>query len=308
MIGLAQESGFAVEAELQVPMATVQLARFELPEPQCAIMHASDTFWLDMCLTPRPADASAYFEGSGCRRYARIGDILLVPPGRRIRTYSGPGRQWSILCHLDAREMQRWLNGGFEWTDRRLEDALHLDNPTIRGLLERLSAEVRVPGLASEIMAELITAQIGLELARHYGRLENQPVRGGLSPARLRRIDERLGEAGKAPSLSELALLCGMSVRQLTRGFRESRDVSIGQYIARWRSDQAMRMLADGHSVKSVAFAMGFSSTSSFTQAFLRDTGRRPSDCRLHPYASKCRPFQRMSARNGPTATLWPDR
>jgi AraC family transcriptional regulator len=273
-------AGFTIEAELQLPIATVQLARFDLPEPQCTVMHEHDSFWLDLCLTPRPANACAFFEGSGRRYYAPIGDILLVPPGRRIRTRSAAGTQRSILCHLRAQEMQRWLDIDFEWTDDRLQEALHVGNAHIRALLLRLSEEARMPGIASDTMAELIASQIALELARHYHVLKERPACGGLSPVRLRRIDDRLREGGKAPSLTDLALLCGVSVRQLTRGFRESRGVSIGQHIARVRRDQAMRMLAAGTPVKSVAFAMGFASASSFAQAFRRETGYSPSFCR----------------------------
>lgn len=273
-------AGFSVEAEIRLPIATVQLARFDLPEPQCAVMHEQDSFWLDLCLSPRPENACAFFEGSGTRQYAPIGDILLVPPGRRIRTRSAAGTQRSILCHLHAQEMQRWLDIGFEWTDDRLEEALHVGNAHIRALLLRLSEEARMPGIASETMAELIASQIALELARHYHVLKERPVCGGLSPARLRRIDDRLRAGGKAPSLSDLASLCGLSVRQLTRGFRESRGISIGQHIARVRRDQAMRMLASGEPVKSVAFAMGFASASSFAQSFRRETGYPPSICR----------------------------
>ena len=44
---------------------------------------------------------------------------------------------------------------------------------------------------------------------------------------RLRLIDERLADDPSAPPLGELADLCDLSVRQLTRGFKVSRACSI---------------------------------------------------------------------------------
>ena len=93
----------------------------------------------------------------------------------------------------------------------------------------------------------------------------------------LRLIEERLSEHDKAPSLSDLAELCGLSVRQLTRGFRVSRGCSIGDYLEQRRIESAKRMLMRGEAVKGVAFALGFASPSSFTFAFRRAVGSSPT-------------------------------
>ena len=53
--------------------------------------------------------------------------------------------------------------------------------------------------------------------------LSEQPSGGRLAPWRLKVIDDRLRDAHTAPTLTELAALCYLSVRQLTRSFRESR-------------------------------------------------------------------------------------
>ena len=96
----------------------------------------------------------------------------------------------------------------------------------------------------------------------------------------MRLIDERLSDDPAAPSLSELAQHCNMSVRQLTRGFKVSRGCSIGDYVEQRRMERAKRLLVDGESVKTLAFAMGFSSPSSFTYAFRRAVGISPSQFR----------------------------
>jgi AraC family transcriptional regulator len=129
-------------------------------------------------------------------------------------------------------------------------------------------------------MIELIAGQICIELVRHLLDIEELQSTGGLSRRSLRLIDERLAADGAPPNLSELASLCGLSVRHLTRAFRRSRQRSIGSYIADRRMQRARRLLAAGVSVKSIAYTMGFSSPAALSSAFRRTTGERPRDYR----------------------------
>jgi AraC family transcriptional regulator len=99
-------------------------------------------------------------------------------------------------------------------------------------------------------------------------------------------IEERLREVRSPPTLTELAELCGLSIRQLTRGFRASRGCSIGDYIARTRMDNAKRLLGQGESIKSIAFSMGFGSPSGFCYAFRRATGSTPRQFRTQVTAT----------------------
>ena len=136
------------------------------------------------------------------------------------------------------------------------------------------------PGLAATKMLELLGAELAIELGRYCYEVAERPVTGGLAGWRLRLIDERLDESLAPPSLQELADLCSLSVRQLTRGFRVSRACSIGDYMEQRRMEAAKRLLMEGESVKSIAFAMGFASPSSFTFAFRRAVGTSPSTFR----------------------------
>src|SRR3546814_2063878 len=54
---------------------------------------------------------------------------------------------------------------------------------------------------------------LGIELARYCERINDVQSGGGLSSWRLRLIDERLHEVRDAPTLTELAELCKLSVR-----------------------------------------------------------------------------------------------
>jgi AraC family transcriptional regulator len=271
-----------VDAEIRVPMATAQLLRFHMTEPADNTFSKQQDYWIDLCLTPRPRNTRAcYREHWGPDRFQRLGNLFVVPPGETVQAKSDGGpTQISIVCHLHPEPMREWFEGDLEWTDRRLEASLDIPDANIRGLLLRLAEEMRHPGFASTVLVELITAQLAIELGRYCAAIKETPSSGGLASWRLRIIEERLREIGVAPTLNELARLCNLSVRQLTRGFRASRGRSIGEYVAQCRIDNAKQMLAGEQSVKAVAYLLGFASPSSFSFAFRRATGQSPRQFR----------------------------
>jgi AraC family transcriptional regulator len=241
-----------------------------------------DEYWLDLCLTPRPRNARAcYRDHWSPHRFERLGALFALPPGQTMQARADGGSpQRSILCHLRPEAMRQWCDVELEWTDRRLEASLDIPDANLRTLLLRMADEMREPGFASEVLVELITGQLAIELSRYWSAIKENASTGGLAAWRLRLIDERLREIGAAPSLSELANLYNLSVRQLTRGFRASRHRSIGDHVVQCRIDTAKRMLASDQSVKSIAFALGFASPSSFSVAFRRATGETPRQFR----------------------------
>jgi AraC family transcriptional regulator len=270
-----------IDAELRIPIATAQLARFDVPGPADHIFLDEDAYWLDLSLTPRPNNSRARYQDHwGPHRFERVGPVFMLPRGEALQFKSDGGRQSSIICHLRPEPIRDWLEQNVEWTDRRLQASLDISNPNIRILLRRLGNEMRYPGFASELMAELIAGQIAIELGRYCAAIDEAPATGGLASWRLRMIDERLAEIREAPTLTELAALCNMSVRQLTRGFRASRGSSIGDYITQSRIDTAKRLLASDESIKAIARSMGFASPSSFSYAFRRGAGVTPRQFR----------------------------
>jgi AraC family transcriptional regulator len=270
-----------VEAEMRMPIGTVQIVHFHLVEPVERALREEQAYRLDLCLTPRLLNARAcYSDRWAPHRFERIGKIFLLPPGETMQARSECGRQASIVCQLLTESINHWLGDALEWTDQRLAATLDIPDATIRGLLLRLAEEVRHPGFASEMLVELIVGQIAIELGRYCAAITDAPVTGALAPWRLRLIDERLKEVEEAPTLAELARLCRLSVRQLTRGFRASRGRSIGEHVAQTRFDNAMRELATDRSVKSIAYSLGFASPSSFSYAFHRVVGETPRQYR----------------------------
>jgi AraC family transcriptional regulator len=272
-----------IEGELRGSLATAQLVRFHFPEPVESILHDNDTYRVDLCLTPRPRNTRAcYLDRWKSRRFERIGDIFLVPPGEHMLAMSdGNCKQDSIICQLHPQAMNEWFDNDLKWTETALLAGLDIRERNIQSLLLRLADEARNPGFASEMLMELISAQIAIELARYCSANSEAPDAEGLKPWRLKIIDERLQEVCAPPTLIELAEHCQLSVRQLTRGFRKSRGCSIGDYVASNRIKQARELLAEGQSVKAIAYSLGFASPSSFCFAFRRATTETPGQFRL---------------------------
>jgi AraC family transcriptional regulator len=274
------EELMTVQAELRVPVATVQLVRFQFDEPVAGVLR-DDGYRLDLSLTPRVRNARAcYSDHWGPDRFERIGALFMAPPGEAMDARSDGGRQVCLICQLRPEPLRSWFGGDLEWTDPRLQATLDIPDANIRGLLLRLAEEARHPGFASDMLVELIAAQMAIELGRYYAAIREGAVTGGLAPWRLRLIEERLSEVAQPPTLTELAGLCKLSVRQLTRGFRASRGCSIGDHVAQSRLDSAKRLLGTDQSVKAISYSLGFASPSSFSYAFRRAVGETPRQFR----------------------------
>ncbi len=271
-----------IDAEVNVPVARAQLVCFDMAVPIDNVLQVENTYWLDFSLTPRPRNArGCYRDRWEPGRFERLGNVFLLPAGEALQTRSdGCSVQSSVLCHLHPEPIREWFDGDLQWTDQRLRASLDITESSVRSLLVRLAAELRQPGFASATLVELIVSQLAIELSRYCARITERPGGGGLAPWRMRLVEERLREGGDVPSLAELAGLCGLSVRQLTRGFRATRGCSIGEYIEDLRIERARQMLATEASVKAVAYTLGFASPSGFCYAFRRATGETPGQFR----------------------------
>lgn len=270
-----------VDAELRGRSALAQLVRYDIPGPTESTLHDPERYTINFCLTPRPLNARAcYREHWGPHRFERLGDIFLIPPGEALYIKGDGGRQASLLCYIEREAVNAVLGRDIAWSGQQLVATTDLTSARVRALLRRMAEEVGHPGFAADQLLDFLAGQLAIELARFCLEVNEAPVTGGLAGWRLRLIDERLAEAPTGPSLAELAELCSVSVRQLTRGFKVSRGCSLGDYIQSRRMETAKRMLVAGETVKTIAFALGFASPSSFTFAFRRAVGISPSQFR----------------------------
>jgi AraC-like DNA-binding protein len=90
------------------------------------------------------------------------------------------------------------------------------------------------------------------------------------------RVAVRAELRGGQPSVASIARRLGVGGRALRRRLEDER-LSIRAIVASVQRDRASALLADGASIKQVAFELGFSEPSAFSRAYKRWTGRPPS-------------------------------
>jgi len=269
-----------IEAEIPLGLGRVQLVRESWNEP-IDVFGSAREHHLELTLLRQPLNARACFPDHwGPHRFEPFGPMFLLPAAHRVHAKSDCRQQNSIVCSFTPESVAAWFDCDLQWTHRRLQSSLNIVSPTIRNLMQRIGAEIRSPGFACETLIELMAAQLFIEVSRLLAGIDDLEPAGGLPSWRLRRIEDRLSSDGPPPSLSELARLCNLSVRHLTRGFRISRGRSIGSFLAENCVENAKRLLASGAQIKEVAYSLGFSAPSNFAAAFRRATGESPRQYR----------------------------
>jgi len=286
--------GAVVEAEIVTEVATVQIIRLDWRENSELIVDPLDHFQIDFCLSARLQGMRVcYPQRWGSTRFERVGELMLIPPGEKVVARcdfpdgAGHYTHASTVIKLNPDLVNAWSHANTMWEAERLKAALDIGDQSIYSLMMRLTHEaLRVmqaqPTPASCKLVELIAGQLGIEAGRYFESSNELEFKGGLAAWRLRLIDERAQQIGKAPSVTELAALCKISSRQLQRGFRVSRGCSIGRHIEYCRIENAKRLLQRGDAIGSVAASLGYASQSSFSYAFRRATGGTPAQfCQL---------------------------
>jgi AraC-like DNA-binding protein len=77
--------------------------------------------------------------------------------------------------------------------------------------------------------------------------------------------------------MDKMLRACGASRRTMERLFQEETAMSLGQWLRRRKLLQALRRLAAGECVNSVALELGYNSASAFIAMFRRELGQTPA-------------------------------
>ena len=132
------------------------------------------------------------------------------------------------------------------------------------GVLDtRLPRQARLIGVILDQLESLRTVPLQLPAPR-----DQRAVRAA---ALLR------GNPGTAQSLDEIARAVGASKRTIERLFRAETGMPFSQWRQRLRMIHALRLLAEGETVTTVALEAGYGSTSAFIAMFKKEVGTTPS-------------------------------
>ena len=106
--------------------------------------------------------------------------------------------------------------------------------------------------------------------------------RGGLGPARLRRVQELVNaKIEEELRIDEMAQSAGLSTAHFSQMFRQSTGESPHQFVLRQRVERAKEMLpTPGMRILDVAIACGFKTQQHFARVFRRMCGASPTEYR----------------------------
>jgi AraC family transcriptional regulator len=153
-------------------------------------------------------------------------------------------------------------------------------DPALTHLLLALRAELQEGCPTGRLYGESLATALALHLLRRYAvypPAEGEP-RGGLPPARLRRVlDYMQAHLGEELSLCQLAAVVQLSPHHFAARFKQSTGLAPYQYLLRQRIATAQQWLAETRlSLAEIAYRLGFSSQAHFTTMFRQHVGTTP--------------------------------
>jgi AraC family transcriptional regulator len=159
-----------------------------------------------------------------------------------------------------------------------------LADARLGALVAAVNAE-RVAGFPSgRLFLDSIELALARALVNDYAFRRPSPriYRGGLTPARLRKVVELVhARMDSDLSLEELANAAGLSITHFSQMFRQSTGQSPHQFVLQHRIERAKEMLrAAENRVLDVAVACGFKSQEHFARVFRSVCGASPTEYR----------------------------
>ena len=270
-----------IENVISAAKVAVEVRTFSLDDHAEVETLFEDSCFIAFALWPRPGMSRGRFKDIWVpARSELIGDIVFVPNGLTMVGTGVAGPRRYFACNLDA---DLFTLNWEQLSERAFVESLNLESAPVRGGLRRLLKEATEPSLHSPLALEATATLLAIDIQRRLEGLQDTPSRkkGGLSPARLRKIEERVRSERPIPSLAELAAHCDLSTRHLARAFREETGKAIGEYVNAASRERACSLLTGTDlPVRVIAERVGFSSPASFSYAFRRAMGVRPSDMR----------------------------
>lgn len=261
----------------------VEVRRYFWSAPLEQRVHAlSDSLVINMAITSRPAHTRVDRIAPGSDPLSsEAGRILVMIPGMPYRLAAPSGSFRSLHCAIACEKFEVISGEKIDWRalgslGGELRNGLGIDSHLLR-----IHDELVRSRMGWEAVIEACVEVIAVELTRKFRR--GRPARpevyaGGLPAWRLRLILDRVRADKPAPRLTELAELCGLTERQLSRAFKAETGLTIGRFVDEATMERAFRLLTTTSlSIAHIAHQLGFASADSFAQSYRRLTGYAPS-------------------------------
>jgi AraC family transcriptional regulator len=177
-----------------------------------------------------------------------------------------------------------WLTAFGGCRDCFIEPAINVDDPVVKRLCELGRLELSNDGAGGRLYAEGLATAFAMHLLSKYTENKRSPMlhKGGLAPARLRRVIEFIAaHLNEDLTLAELSTIAEMSSHHFGEAFKLSTGISPHRYVMQQRLQVARQLLSDGErSIAEIAYATGFASQAHLTVNFRRLIGATPAQYR----------------------------
>lgn len=215
--------------------------------------------------------------------YSSIGRLLFLPADLPLEVRTSCRPEQVVRC-VFTNEALRTFGGDCDVYDRgAIATFLNVRQREMADLMTLIGEELATPGLAREALAESLGIALLIKFARYVSTNSKGEVghRGGLSRRNLKLITEAVEQGDHCPPLSELSDVVGLSLRHLTRAFKQTTGITVYTYVEQVRLAKTKALLADSDMLmKEIAARLGFSCASSLSVAFRKLTGETPQNYR----------------------------
>jgi AraC family transcriptional regulator len=180
----------------------------------------------------------------------------------------------------DAFVAQVWRSAFDGVGERAIRTAVNIDDPIIAHLCDVGQRELNMGGPGGRLYLEGLGTALTVHLLRTQGAAKRAPLphKGGLAPARLRRVVEFIAAHLEGEiALTDLATVAELSTHHFGAAFKASTGRSPHGYVMDRRVERARELLRAGaRPIAEIAYAAGFSSQAHLTTNFRRVIGITP--------------------------------
>ena len=273
---------WTIDGELNAPGIIAQTRTYHWPRP-FESLESTESPVVMLALSRQPKTIGRYCPPGRDGRFVGIGGVSFAPARIPMQWRTDGGAVRLLRCELDQARFRALTARRDDWRAEELEASLDIRGTGLGLVLARLLGELNAPGFAARALTEAMGIELTVGLARYFGKVAagrpGEPV-GSLPVGRLTDYIESLETP--APSIGDLAAVCGVSQGYLMRAFKARTGMTIHAYIDQVRLAKARALLGGTDiQVKEIAFRLGFATAANFSTAFHKGAGETPRAFRL---------------------------
>lgn len=263
---------------------------------------STDNNLIDSCFFDEPVIAIAFygagdvglkvkFEGKNKEFHHTKGMVLSFYADSKVEFEHHVSAQKPLQCLVIAttiRNLDKLPNGEGQFLEKFLHQLVHPKDHYVEGPVFNMSPEMFLlveqffnNTYEGEIKMMFYKSHMAALLSHYFGQLASEES-SKIDTSQLAKINLAqeilLSDMENPPSLTELAYKIGTNTNKLKKGFKAQFGVPVFKYLQNERLKKAYNLIKnDQKTIQEAAWAVGYDSLGSFSNAFEKKFGFRPS-------------------------------